>query len=76
MDINDYDEADELGRNVTHLAKPDGQPGKAIVSVSLDYSEIVRLERIGQDTGQTITQVISDAIAAYQVEKPAAPAQR
>lgn len=74
--MNDYDEADELGRNVTHLAKPEGQPGNAIVSVSLDHSEIARLEGIGRKNGKTITQVIQDAIAAYQAEKPAAQAQR
>ena len=74
--MNDYDEADELGRNVTHLAKPDGQPGEAVLSVRLDHSEVARLERIGHESGRTVFQVIQDAIAAYQVEKPAAPVQR
>ena len=74
--MNDYDEADELGRNVTHLAKPDGRPGKAIVSVNLDYDDIVRLEEIGRGSGKTVTQVIRDAIAAYRVEKTAASLER
>ena len=73
--MNDYDEADELGRNVTHLAKPDGRPGKAIVSVNLDYDDIVRLEAIGRESGKTVAQVIRDAIAAYRAEQPATPVQ-
>lgn len=72
--MNDYDEADELGRNVTHLAKPD-RPGKAIVSVSLDTSDIARLEAIGRESGKLVTEVIRDAIAAYRVEQPAAPVE-
>ena len=31
--MDDYDEADEVGRNVTHLAKPGGQQSKVIVTV-------------------------------------------
>lgn len=76
IEMNDCDEADELGRNVTPLAKPDGQPGKAIVSVNLGYDDIAWLEKIGGADGKTVAQVIRDAIAAYRVEKPAAPVQR
>lgn len=74
--MNDRYEECELGRDVTHLFKSDTSEAIAIVSVSLDHSEIARLEGIGRKNGKTITQVIQDAIAAYQAEKPAAPAQR
>lgn len=74
--MNDYDEQDELGRNVTHLAKPDGQPGNAILSVRLEDSELARLEKIGRDSGKSIFQVIQDAIAAYQPETEAVTGQR
>ena len=74
--MNDYDEQDELGRNVTHLFKSDLSDSVAVVSVRLDHSEVARLEKIGRETGKTVFQVIQDAIAAYQVEEPTAPVQR
>ena len=74
--MNDYGEADELGRNVTRLAEPDCRPGKAIVSVNLGYDDIVRLGKIGRENGKTAAQAIGGAIAACRVEKPAAPVQR
>ena len=74
--MNDYDEQDELGRNVTHLLKGDGSKATAIIPVSLAYEEIVVLEKIGRKSGKTVTQVIRDAIAAYQPETEAVPGQR
>lgn len=74
--MNDYDEQDELGRNVTHLFKSDKRDGTAIVSVKLNYDDIARLEAIGRESGKLVTEVIRDAIAAYQVEQPAAPVER
>ena len=74
--MNDYDEQDELGRNVTHLFKSDLSDSVAVISVPLDYSEVARLEKIGRETGKTMFQVIQDAIAAYHVAEPTAPVQR
>lgn len=73
--MNDYDEQDELGRNVTHLFKSDKRDGTAIVSVKLNYDDIARLEAIGRESGKLVTEVIRDAIAAYLVEQPAAPVE-
>lgn len=73
--MNDYDEQDELGRNVTHLFKSDKRDGTAIVSVKLNYDDIARLEAIGRESGKLVTEVIRDAIAAYRVEQPAAPVE-
>ena len=70
--MNDYDEQDELGRNVTHLFKSDKRDGTATVSVKLSYNDIARLEAIGRESGKLVTEVIRDAIAAYRVEQPAA----
>ena len=72
--MNDYDEQDELGRNVTHLFKSDNVT--ASISVILDADDIAWLERIGRENGKTVAQVIRDAIAAYQMEQPAAPVER
>ena len=74
--MNDYDEQDELGRNVTHLFKSDKRDGTAIVSVKLNYDDIARLEAIGRESGKLVTEVIRDAIATYRVEQPAAPVER
>jgi hypothetical protein len=74
--MNDYDEQDELGRNVTHLFKSDERKANAIISVSLEYDDIAHLEKIGREDGKTVAQVIRDAIAAYRVEQPVYPAQR
>lgn len=73
--MNDYDELDELGANVTHLAKSD-KKAVAIVRVRLDAKDIARLEAIGRESGKLVTEVIRDAIAAYRAEQPTAPVQR
>ncbi len=74
--MNDYDEQDELGRNVTHLLKSDGKKATAIIPVSLEYDDVARLEKIGRESGKTVAEVIHDAIAAYQPETEAIPGQR
>ena len=73
--MNDRYEECELGRDVTHLFKSDKRKTTAIISVSLDHGDIARLAGIGRESGKTVAQVIRDAIAAYRVDKPAAPVQ-
>lgn len=72
--MNDRYEECELGEDVTHLFKSDNVA--VSVSVILDADDIAWLEKIGRESGKTVAQVIRDAIAAYRVEKPAAPVQR
>lgn len=74
--MNDYDEQDELGRNVTHLLKGDGRTATAIIPVSLEYEDLVFLEKIGRENGKTVAQVIRDAISAYRIKQPATQSQR
>ena len=74
--MDDYDEQDELGENVTHLFKSDERKSTAILPVRLEHEEIARMERIGRDSGKTVFQVIRDAIAAYQPETEAVSGQR
>ena len=58
----DYD----LGKEVTSAAKSKTQQGTAVVSVRLATEEVARLERITRATGKSISQVIREAIAAYE----------
>ncbi len=74
--MNDRYEECELGRDVTHLFKSDQRNAAAVIPVRLGHSEVARLEIIGRESGKTATQVIQDAITAYQAEKPTAPVQR
>ena len=74
--MNDYDEQDELGRDVTHLFKSDSSASAIILSVRMEDSELARLEKIGRETGKSIFQVIQEAIAAYQPETEAVTGQR
>lgn len=55
-----------LGKDVTPIAAGGEKKPTAVVSVRMTSSEIARLERIGRESGQTVSQVIRDAIAADQ----------
>ena len=74
--MDDRYEECELGANVTHLFKSEGAKATVLISVSLDAEDIARLEKLGQDSGKTVAQVIRDAIAAYQPETEAIGGQR
>ena len=74
--MNDFDEQDELGRNVTHLFKSDKEITTATISVSLDIAALAFLEGIARETDKTVAQVIRDAIGAYQSERQKAQVQR
>ena len=56
----------ELGRNVTNLAKARGKKVTAVISVRLDMTDVGRLEELAGDSGKTVSQVVRDAIAAYE----------
>ena len=65
------DEDYELGRDVTHLALAGGtKRDMAVLSVRLPASEIARLERIGRESGKTLSQVVRDAVASYRTQRP------
>ena len=76
MNDNDRYEECELGEDVTHLFKSDGAKATVLISVSLDAEDIALLEKLGQESGKTVAQVIRDAIAAYQPETKAISQQR
>lgn len=65
-----YDNYDELGENVTHLATSGRKKDTCIISVRMTASEIAKLEGIGRESGKTVAQVVRDAVAAYQVNRP------
>ena len=65
-----YDNYDELGENVTHLATAGRKKDTCIISVRMTASEIAKLEGIGRESGKTVAQVVRDAVAAYQVNRP------
>ena len=60
----------ELGKDVTQIAKTDTKLQTAVISVRLTKADVARLEAIGRENGKTISQVIRDAIAAYEVKHP------
>lgn len=60
----------ELGRNITQMATAGTKRETAVISVRLTTSDIARLEAIGRETGKTVSQVVRDAITAYQVKHP------
>ena len=71
--MKERDEGYELGRDVTRLALAGGTRGNsAVLSVRLPASEIARLEKIGQESGKTLSQVVRDAVSVYRVQKPTA----
>ena len=56
-----------LGENVTQFAKAKSGKGTAVISVRLSTDDISRLETVGRASGKTVSQVVRDAIAAYEV---------
>lgn len=60
----------ELGNEVTHLATSKAKQETSVISVRVTINDIGRLEGIGRESGKTVSQVIRDAIAAYQVKQP------
>lgn len=68
--MNNRDEDIVLGDDVTRLAKPEQRRGTAVLSVRLAVDEVNRLEAVGRASGKTVSQVIRDAIAAYEVTQP------
>ena len=60
-----------LGENVTEMAAAGRKQGSAVISVRLSTAEIVHLEDLGRLSGRTASQVIRDAIAAYEVNSSA-----
>lgn len=70
MPENDYDDEYELGKDVTPLATEGKKKDTAVVSVRMTDSEIANLERIGRESGKTVSQVIREAVAAYRAHRP------
>ena len=68
--MNSRNEEYELGRDVTHLATSGAKRETSVISVRLAKGDIGRLEGIGRESGKTVSQVIRDAITAYQVKSP------
>ena len=64
------DEEYELGRNVTHLAQAGSRKETAVLSIRVPSTEIARLERMGRETGKSVSQIVRDAIASYSVRSP------
>lgn len=60
---NDY----ILGQDVTDIAKSNTPKDSAVVSVRLPVSEVARLERISNSTGKSMSQIVREAVAAYEV---------
>ena len=60
----------ELGKEVTHLATSKAKRETSVISVRVTKADIGRLEGIGRESGKTVSQVIRDAITAYQVKNP------
>ena len=63
---NDYEDV-VLGENVTKYAKAKAGKGTTVISVRLGTEEIARLEALGQTTGKTVSQVVREAIAAFEI---------
>lgn len=67
--MTNRNEDDELGRNITDVATTGNKRETSVISVRLTAAEITRLEGIGRESGKTVSQVVRDAIAGYQVKK-------
>ena len=68
--MNKQDRDVALGDNATRLAKSERRRETAVLSVRLAVDEVDRLEALGRASGKTVSQVIRDAIAAYEVPQP------
>lgn len=60
----------ELEQDVTPIAAGGEKKPTAVVSVRMTAGEIAQLERIGRESGKTVSQVIRDAVAAYRAHRP------
>ena len=58
-----------LGADVTTKARKGTARETAVISVRLTTSEVARLERLSQSTGLSISQIIRNAIAAFEVKE-------
>ncbi len=67
MNKHNNEEEVVLGQNVTEYARAKASKGTAVISVRLSTDDIARLETIGRASGKTVSQVVRDALAAYDL---------
>lgn len=60
-----YDEEYILGDNITRLAVGKKPKESVVVSVRLTASEFYRLEKLCDETGKSMSQLVRDAVAVY-----------
>ena len=56
-----------LGEDITDAAKGHAHRGTAVVSVRMSTDEVGRLEALSRERGVTVSQIVREAVAAYQV---------
>ena len=56
-----------LGQEVTEIALGKKAKETVVVSVRLPVDEFARLEKLSESLGKSMSQIIRDAVAAYQV---------
>ena len=58
-----------LGDNVSQAARGKDRRDTTVISVRLSNDEVARLERLGLASGKTVSQIVRDAISAYEVRQ-------
>ena len=62
----DYGEEYVLGDNITELARGKKSKESVVVSVRLTAEEFYRLEKLCENADKSMSQLVRDALAAYQ----------
>ena len=58
-----------LGENVTQAAGRKERRDTTVISVRLSNNEVARLEQLGVTNGKTVSQIVREAISAYNVKQ-------
>ena len=67
----EQDEDFILGQNVTDIAAGKGEKS-VMLSVRLSPEDFIRLERLCEDSGKTLSEVVREAVEFYSAAEPVA----
>ena len=67
---NNHHEEYALGQEVTEMALGKRSKETVVVSVRLPVDEFARLEKLSESSGKSMSQIVRNAVAAYQAPNP------
>ncbi len=67
--MNKNNEEYVLGQDITSIARAKNRKETSVVSVRLTGSEVTKLDSLSRQSMKSVSQIVKDAIAAYEVKQ-------